>query len=140
MKEIHEDFIKFAHEIQGYKEKVGLKLNQLEKKSDLYSKNRVLFTKIKSFEKLVLVLALLIPQNPAESKEDLTEMQKCFEIVLKHEILASLSSKRVKRSEDQEYTLEEALNVLFDFLISLLARQNSTLRDVTNIFFKAFSG
>lgn len=67
-------------------------------------------------------------------------MQKCFEIVLKHEILASLSSKRVKRSEDQECTLEEGLNVLFDFLISLLARQNSTLRDVTNIFFKAFSG
>ena len=74
VKEIHEDFIKFANEIQGHKEKVGFKLSEIDRKSDIYQKNWILFSKIKSYEKLVLVLALLIPQNPAESKEDLNEL------------------------------------------------------------------
>jgi hypothetical protein len=68
----------------------------------------------------------------------LTEIKKCFEIVLRNEILLCLSAKKMKNQEAKE-DLQEGLNVLFDFLISLLARQNSVLRDITNIFFKAFS-
>jgi len=44
------------------------------------------------------------------------------------EIRGITKGKRVKTGNDKE----EGLQVLFDFLISLLTRQSSTLRFVTN--------
>jgi len=93
--------------------------------------------KIKSYESLVL--SLFIGDNFVEKLEDLSELEECFaHLRLDESVESALSSKRVKEDEELIKKREEAHNVLFDFLTSLLTRQNSSLRHSVNFVFKAF--
>jgi hypothetical protein len=97
------------------------------------------FKKAVGFEMLVFVIALFCPVAPDEAREDLAELEMSFEkIGLEREIKEAITGKRVKVSEEEEAERAKAHQILFDFLISLLTRQNSTLRDITNFTFKAF--
>jgi len=50
----------------------------------------------------------------------------------------SVGSKRAKKDKKNNKDKEEALQVLFDFLISLLTKKHSFLRDIANFVFKQF--
>ena len=96
------------------------------------------FKKLIGLEILVFALALFCPVNPDESKEDLEELKICYQkIELEQETEEARKGKRTKTSEDND-DKDKAYQILFDFLISLLTRQNGTLRDITNFTFKAF--
>lgn len=99
---------------------------------------RLIFKKAAGLEILVYVLALFCPVAPEETQEDLTEIQLSYEkIDLESEIELAKVGKRQKvvKGDDER---DQAYQILFDFLISLLTRQNSTLREITNFTFKAF--
>uniref|UniRef100_A0A7S3KP36 Uncharacterized protein n=1 Tax=Euplotes crassus TaxID=5936 RepID=A0A7S3KP36_EUPCR len=138
--EVHKAFMEFGSTIKKSRKKIYKKLGKLSK-DDKQTKDRCkhVFKKVVGLEILVYALALFSPVTPEETKEDLTEIQLSYEkINLEHEIGEAFTGKRTKMTEQQEEEKDQAYQILFDFLISLLTRQNSTLREITNFTFKAF--
>lgn len=132
--------MEFGSEIKKSRKKIYNKIGNI-KDSDQERKEKckTVFKKVVGLEILVYALALFSPVTPEEAKEDLTEIQLSYEkIDLNQEIKEAQSGKRMKIVEEDVGEKEQAYQILFDFLISLLTRQNSTLREITNFTFKAF--
>ena len=132
--------MEFGLEIKKSRKKIYNKIGNI-KDSDQEKKEKckAVFKKVVGLEILVYALALFSPVTPEEAKEDLTEIQLSYEkIDLNQEIKEAQSGKRMKIVEEDVGEKEQAYQILFDFLISLLTRQNSTLREITNFTFKAF--
>jgi len=132
--------MEFGNQIKKSRKKVYKKLGTVDAADkERREKCKNVFKKVVGFEILAFALALFCPVTPDETKEDLNELEICYEkIALEQEVIEASSGKRVKLSEDAQADKLMAYQVLFDFLISLLTRQNSTLRDITNFTFKAF--
>jgi len=78
---------------------------------------------------------MAITENPTESEEDLNELMKCYHSSIEPEVTKLFNQWRRSSIDDQEQGYE----VLFDFLISLLTWQNSTLRSAANKLFKSLA-
>jgi hypothetical protein len=135
--EVHKEFMDFGTEIKKMRKKVFKRIEKVDEANK--QKCRALFKKIAGLEILVFALALFAPVSPEETKEDLTEIQLSVEkIALEDEIEHARAGKTLKLSPEAQEEKNQAYQIFFDFLISLLTRQNSTLRDITNFTFKAF--
>lgn len=93
-----------------------------------------------------LALLLLQPDMFEEIENDIDELKICFQKLGLTTTSDENSGKRSKKKRQKQATpttksnieKEEALNVLFDFLIALLTKPQSFLRDVANFTFKQF--
>ena len=132
--------MEFGNQVKKSRKKIYKKLGSIATTdSERKEKCRGVFKKVVGLEILVFALALFCPVAPEEARDDLTEIEQCYSrMALEQEIEEARTGKRVKLSEEEEEDKENAYQVLFDFLISLLTRQNSTLREITNFTFKAF--
>ena len=83
-----------------------------------------------------LALLLMIPEMLEEVEADIEELKICF---TKLGLTTSAAEENGKRSKKKAGgASEEALDVLVDFLISLLTKPQSFLRDIANFTFKQF--
>lgn len=78
----------------------------------------------------------MVPEMLEEVEGDIEELKICFTNLG----LSSPSEENGKRSKKKPATSDqgEALDVLVDFLISLLTKPQSFLRDIANFTFKQF--
>eukprot|EP00352_Strombidinopsis_acuminata_P004292 CAMPEP_0176386886 /NCGR_PEP_ID=MMETSP0126-20121128/36303_1 /TAXON_ID=141414 ORGANISM="Strombidinopsis acuminatum, Strain SPMC142" /NCGR_SAMPLE_ID=MMETSP0126 /ASSEMBLY_ACC=CAM_ASM_000229 /LENGTH=135 /DNA_ID=CAMNT_0017754105 /DNA_START=1342 /DNA_END=1749 /DNA_ORIENTATION=- len=81
-------------------------------------------------------MLILLPgdmQQISQSMEELEELKDCF-------VNLKLGSKKypLKRTKANDEERAKAHEVLFDLLISLLAKQQSFLRELANFVFKHF--
>eukprot|EP00347_Sterkiella_histriomuscorum_P004007 403362109 len=141
----HQEQVKFI------KDEISTKRAQLQKvlkKNDEQSfKVKTQFKKLIAFELLFhnLALLIMIPGSAGgvaeETQQDIEEMKVCFQKLKLTENIPTgkdSSNKRAKKDGKQSEEQEEALQVLFDFLISLLTKQQSFLREIANFAFKQF--
>jgi hypothetical protein len=137
--EIHKSFMEFGGIVKKQRKRVYKLLSKLgDKEKEQKELFHLIFKKAAGLEILVYVLALFCPIAPEETQEDLQEIQLSYEkIALEDEIELAKVGKTQKVAKD-DVERDQAYQILFDFLISLLTRQNSTLRDITNFTFKAF--
>lgn len=87
-----------------------------------------------------LALLLLQPDMFEEIENDIDELKICFQKlgITTSDQSGKSSKKKSKATPTKSAEKEEALNVLFDFLIALLTKPQSFLRDVANFTFKQF--
>lgn len=97
------------------------------------------FKRLLAFELLFnnLALLLLVPEMLEEVEDNIEELKICFQ---KLDLTAENSGKRSKTKSAAAANPEkaEALEVLVDFLVSLLTKPQSFLRDIANFTFKQF--
>ncbi|CDW85691.1 dna polymerase v-like [Stylonychia lemnae] len=145
---IKSDLLSYHAECQKFiKEQVSSKRLQLQKqikKNDEASiKAKAQFKKLIAFEMLFqnLSLLVLIPgekQVADETKQDIEEMKVVFQKLKITEDTQQNGNKRHKKDSKIDTQQSEALQVLIDFLISLLTKQQSFLREIANFAFKQF--
>jgi len=88
---------------------------------------------------LNLSLVALIPQDKQsviEVMEDIEELKECYNNLGIDTVKSS--SKKAKRTSEDNTARIEAQGVLIDFLTSLLTKPQSFLREVANACFKQF--
>ena len=131
--------MEFGNSIKKSRKRIYKKIEKLDSNDkERIQKCKIVFKKLIGLEILVFALALFCPVSPDDAKEDLEEIKTCYQkINLEQETEEARKGKRAKFDEE-EGDKEKAYQILFDFLISLLTRQNGTLRDITNFTFKAF--
>mmetsp|Transcript_26077 Transcript_26077/g.30094 ORF Transcript_26077/g.30094 Transcript_26077/m.30094 type:complete len:346 (-) Transcript_26077:31-1068(-) len=136
---IHKDFMDFGNVIKKSRKKIYKKIEKLNPDDkECLERCKEVFSKVVGLEILVYTLALFSPIAPEEAKEDLEELQMSFsKIELEAEANEARKNKRTKLHETEDEK-DKAYQILFDFLISLLTRQNGTLREITNFTFKSF--
>jgi DNA polymerase phi len=103
------------------------------------------FKRLIAFELLFnnLALLLMIPEMFAEVENDLEELKQCFtNLGLTSQQSEGKRSKKGGKGGENHLPANpqrsEALDVLVDFLISLLTKPQSFLRDIANFTFKQF--
>lgn len=137
-KEISEPRIKVSSLIE--------KASGADAKSESSIQHLVQLRKLVSLENLILNLCLvsLVPQGAQDQKlvvetlEDIEEVKACYQD-LGLIMVSENSNKKRKESADKKEAQLEAESNLMDFLISMLTKPQSFLREVANTCFQHFS-
>ena len=135
------DFIK--DQVTANRLKSLKKLSSTDLETSLREKQ--LYKRLLSFELLFhnLALLLMVPEMFEEIQDNIEELQICYVnlgLHNAHEERAHKKHKKDKKPATPSSNEErlKALGVLTDFLVGLLAKPQSFLRDVANFTFKQF--
>jgi len=92
-----------------------------------------------ALEKMILsfALAMCLPDELEQMSETLSQVEELMECFSKLH-LGEIPGRKQPINNKQGEERQEALKVLFDLLISLLAKANSFLREIANYVFKQF--
>jgi hypothetical protein len=140
----HTEVLEFIKENVSKHRQRAMKVSEDESKpEEVRLREKVHYKRVLAFELLLnnLALLLMIPEMFEEVCENIEEIQICFVklgLANSEEAEGKRSKKKGTTSTLNKEERDEALSVLTDFLISLLTKPQSFLRDVANFTFKQF--
>lgn len=135
----HKKVLKFVKKEVTAKRVALFEQAESEKSDERKIKLTVEAKRALALEKMILCFALVmcLPEDVQQMSDTLTQLEELMEC-FRHLHLGDVPGRKQPMKSEAAEERKEALRVLFDFLISLLAKANSFLREIANYVFKQF--